>query len=283
MADRPRLVGTRHAVEEPIRGIVSDRASGARVEVNRCAPSEALDDVVAYYWSGRWDFAEGEGHTTLMLSDPSVNFVFERAGSQAGSRVVGVWTKLWERTLEGRGFVRGAKLHPGALRAFTGTAAHELSNRIVELSHVFGREIGGLERAVLEPEDDGAGFGAIEEWLSAGRRRSDQEPISLAVAIVRRITRDPEITTVQRLADVAGLSRRHLQRLFRDHVGASPKWVIRRNRLQEVAARLESGEAPNLARLAAELGYTDQAHLSHDFRNAVGRSPSAFRPAAPGD
>jgi len=100
------------------------------------------------------------------------------------------------------------------------------------------------------------------------------------VAIVERVRTDPSVTSVERLAGVAGVSVRPLQRLFREHVGASPKWVIRRNRLQEVAVRIESGDSPNLAALAADLGYTDQAHLARDFRSATGLSPSAFRARA---
>ena len=69
---------------------------------------------------------------------------------------------------------------------------------------------------------------------------------------------------------------RPLQRLFRDYVGASPKWVIRRHRLQEAAVRLERDGGGSLAALAAELGYADHAHLSRDFKIATGRSPSEF-------
>jgi AraC-like DNA-binding protein len=38
-----------------------------------------------------------------------------------------------------------------------------------------------------------------------------------------------------------GVGVRRLQRLFRDHVGAGPKWVIRRYRLHEAAARAADG------------------------------------------
>ncbi len=48
------------------------------------------------------------------------------------------------------------------------------------------------------------------------------------------------------------------------------------NRLQEVALRIERGEGPTLTLLAAELGYTDQAHLARDFKSAVGKSPTDF-------
>ena len=38
--------------------------------------------------------------------------------------------------------------------------------------------------------------------------------------------------------------------------------------------------AIDLARLAAELGYADQAHFSTDFHTRTGRSPSAYLAAA---
>src|SRR5262249_9460037 len=130
--------------------------------------------------------------------------------------------------------------------------------------------------AVLGPEDDAEAFAIFEQWLTSRRLRSGADQVALAVALVDRIAREADITTVDRLAAVAGLGPRALQRLFREHVGASPKWVIRRNRLQEVALRIERGEPSTLAALAAELGYTDQAHLARDFKSVVGKSPTDF-------
>jgi len=66
-----------------------------------------------------------------------------------------------------------------------------------------------------------------------------------------------------------------LQRIFREHVGASPKWVIRVRRLQDAAMRIERREI-GLAALAAELGYTDQAHFARDFKAIVGKTPIEF-------
>jgi AraC-like DNA-binding protein len=232
--------------------------------------------VVAAFWTARWDFRGQEPHVTELLSDPCVNFVFESGGAHAGSRIVGVWTHLWRRTLEGEGHVRGVKLRAGAVRALVDMPAYRLANRIVRLSSVFGSEAARLERAVLEPPGDDDAFAALRAWLVERRISAGEGQVQLAVALVDRIARDSEITTVERLATVAGLDRRSLQRLFREYVGASPKWVLRRNRLQEVALRIERGEGPTLAALAAELGYTDQAHLARDFRSAVGRSPTDF-------
>lgn len=60
--------------------------------------------------------------------------------------------------------------------------------------------------------------------------------------------------------------------------GASPKRVLQRFRLQQATDALAAGASTpafGLARVAAELGYFDQAHFTQDFRTGTGRLPSA--------
>lgn len=55
--------------------------------------------------------------------------------------------------------------------------------------------------------------------------------------------------------------------------------LLQRFRHQHATDRLAAdrgADAPGLARLAAELGYFDQAHFVQDFRAATGRLPSAL-------
>jgi AraC-like DNA-binding protein len=73
-----------------------------------------------------------------------------------------------------------------------------------------------------------------------------------------------------------GIATRTLQRIFSDYVGASPKWVIQRYRLQEAAERLARDGPAGLSRLAQELGYVDQAHFIRDFRAMVGVPPAEY-------
>ncbi len=53
--------------------------------------------------------------------------------------------------------------------------------------------------------------------------------------------------------------------------------MIRRRRLQEAAERLRTNPDADLATVAAEFGYADQAHLSRDFRAVLGLTPSSYR------
>jgi len=82
--------------------------------------------------------------------------------------------------------------------------------------------------------------------------------------------------TVDQAARSSGTSSRTLQRLFNEYVGISPKWILRRFRLKEAAARIERGEHDNMAELAQRLGYYDQAHLNRDFKALIGQPPSAW-------
>jgi len=52
--------------------------------------------------------------------------------------------------------------------------------------------------------------------------------------------------------------------------------VLKRDRVHEAAERLASGEAEDAARLAADLGYSDQPHFIRDFTAQIGCSPRAY-------
>ena len=95
-------------------------------------------------------------------------------------------------------------------------------------------------------------------------------------AMVARISADTSLRRVGDLAAALGLPVRRLQRLFTDYVGVSPKWVMRRARLQEAAVRAEHGGHDDWATLATDLGYADQAHLTRDFTATIGAPPARY-------
>ena len=108
----------------------------------------------------------------------------------------------------------------------------------------------------------------------------DRDPAAeQAARVVALITSDSALRRVDQLSAASGLSVRGLQRMFADYVGVSPKWVMRRARLHEAAARADSGEPVDWAALAADLGYADQAHLTRDFTATIGVPPRRYAAA----
>ncbi|MFI6160199.1 DUF6597 domain-containing transcriptional factor [Micromonospora haikouensis] len=103
------------------------------------------------------------------------------------------------------------------------------------------------------------------------------EPLTAEVmALAGEIRVDRSVLRVDDLARRHGTTTRRLQRLFLDHVGVSPKWVIRRYRIQEAIEHAAGGGPVDWAAVAADLGYADQAHLIREFATATGLTPAAY-------
>jgi len=253
------------------RGLTSSRVSGSRVEAGTFAAPTAVASVVGGLWWGRWDLRGQRDHVTELLGDPCVHVVCERGDDGDVARVVGVWSRLWTRRLTGRGQVRGLKLRIGAAAQLLPVPARQVTDRRVPLEELFP-ETRGLASAVMSaPREEG--LQVLVAWARTMLRPTveGQEVIALAEGIG-----PAGVLRVDELAERSGRTVRWLQRRFRHHVGLSPKAVIRRHRLQEVALQVERGDAPDLADLAYRLGYADQSHLARDFRAVTGLTLRGF-------
>jgi AraC-like DNA-binding protein len=117
---------------------------------------------------------------------------------------------------------------------------------------------------------------ACTGWLAGTVPPPDREAL-LANAMADAIESDPAIRTVDDAAARLGLSARSLQRLASRYVGLPPSMMIRRRRLQEAAERLRADQDTTLAAIAADLGYSDHAHLANEFRSVLGLTLSTYR------
>jgi methylphosphotriester-DNA--protein-cysteine methyltransferase len=107
--------------------------------------------------------------------------------------------------------------------------------------------------------------------------RSARSSRARQVAEVAKIAEtDRSVRQLRHLCDRAGLGARTLQRMFLQHAGVPPTWVLRRYRLLDTAEAVREGQPVEWAALAADLGYADQAHLIRDFRAAIGQTPAAY-------
>ena len=128
------------------------------------------------------------------------------------------------------------------------------------------------------PVPDRERAAALDRFLLALAPAPDPK-VARATALAHRIRTDRTVRRVAELARSEGVSVRSLQRLFADYVGVSPKWVILRYRVHEALEQATVAAEVDWARLAAELGYSDQAHLVRDFTATIGVPPTAYRSA----
>ncbi|MCM2578925.1 helix-turn-helix domain-containing protein [Streptomyces meridianus] len=255
------------------RGIVDPRALLSRVRFRRREPAAPLRPYLEHYWLIDWDLAEP--YAAHVVPHPSVNLVFQRYGGRTEfGEVAGVGPQLSAHKLEGAGRVCGVQFRPGGFRPFAPSRpVSAWTGRNVAHTEVFPGT-GDAPAAVLGPDDEDARVAALDAFLLAAGPRPDPQA-DLAMELVERLRTDRTVGRVAGFARDAGLSVRALQRLFAAYVGVGPKWVILRYRFHEALERAGSEREIDWAGLAAELGYSDQAHLVRDFTATIGVPPTA--------
>ncbi|HTJ35760.1 MAG TPA: helix-turn-helix domain-containing protein [Dactylosporangium sp.] len=250
----------------------------SRFQSHGFAPAaDDLAPLVARYWWARWDLRGQPDYAQLIVPYPSVQLTFS---TDAPPMVRGASRGRVRRTLSGLGAVFGVTFRPGIFRRFLASPVDSITDRAVPAATVFGDSLPRLNAApVRETPDPSAVVAAMatefERFLRD--RLPPPDPIGDEVAAwVADIAATPELRRVDHLTTRYGVPARRLQRLFAEHAGVSPKWVIRRFRLHEITERMASREPIDWAGLAFELGYADQAHLIRDFTTMFGEPPTSY-------
>ncbi|MEV1291821.1 helix-turn-helix domain-containing protein [Pseudonocardia sp. NPDC049635] len=232
-----------------------------------------LDELVRWAWVARWDIPDGEVRPQRVLQYPAFNLVTDPQGAY----LYAPRTVVDTRELTGRSWVAAVLLRPAATPLLTTTPPAVLRG---SSEPVPGAPVAELTAAVHDPADpDRAVAAVLRGWLGpvAARVGDAGRLVNRAAGLAEE---RPDLVRADQLAEELGVAPRTLERLVRNHVGLSPRWLIECRRLQQAAAVLRLGPDTDLAGLAADLGYADQSHFTRRYRAVVGETPGATRRAA---
>jgi AraC-like DNA-binding protein len=253
-------------------------ASGYTPPIHRYAPTPELAGLVRRYWMPVWSLPAGQRSEQRVLQYPVCLLVV----SHEYDLLVGPSTGLSTQVLEGSGWALGTMLQPAAGVLVRGASVDGLTDRAVPLTEAPGLDGAALVRRIRaavgdDPEGrDGqqVAIAAVEAALQ--RLLPIDEEGELVNAIVEYVEGDSGVQRVGQVCEKFAIGERSLQRLTARRIGLTPKWLIQRRRLQEAAERLTDPDRPDLARVAADLGYADQAHFGRDFRTVTGLTPGEY-------
>lgn len=237
----------------------------------RLPPPKSLAEQVAWFWVVRWQIASGQTSRQELLPFPMMNLVIQSNGVSLS----GPTTGASHRELRESGWAVAALVLPAAARAFVHEPRDLLDREVdMDMPQLHGQISSLMDSTGHDPET------AATQVLSLGLRRILPQPEEqglLANRLLETINESRDLVRVEDLAAALNLSVRSVQRLALKYLGLSPLTLIRRYRLLEAAQRLREDPSLSLVQLAAELQYTDQAHLSADFRKVLGFTPSNYR------
>ena len=133
-----------------------------------------------------------------------------------------------------------------------------------------------LKSRVLEANSAEESIVHIESFLQQQLARTQHLTYLKPLAKVFQTIEQNQEIRVESLAETACLSERQFRRVFIEHVGLSPKQLIRIQRFYGLAKELIQAEEITFDILLHQYGYTDHSHFYREFRHFAGMSPTAF-------
>ncbi len=165
----------------------------------------------------------------------------------------------------------GVRCFPWTVFDLLGLSAEKGGVRIFE--HPIAQLQGTLESCIRDGKIDEA-VAVMEQYFLGARTGIAVDSMLYKAGVAMRKANGT--LPVSQVAAAAHATVRTLERNFKQSSGHSVKDVSGLMRFEQVRNRLWVDPDTNIAGLAQELGYTDQSHLSREFKRYSGTTPGAF-------
>lgn len=265
------------------------------MNLNTFLPGETLQPFIESY--SMMDVNWATAHTLcskwrlIPFGKPSILFLFGdphqyRIGSSgapaaltAKAFIVGqLKVPVW---LEFSGHTNMLKIQfkPGGMRQFVKQDISEFTNKAcVDLHSVFGFAAGFLYEQLQEyPGLTGDILNSFFEKRMLPRLHQT-DYINYAIEQFESSMGNITITDLSNKLHISG---RHLERIFKKHVGLTPNEYRKLIRLNQAFDYLDKYPGTSFTSLSHTIGYYDQAHFAHDFKQFAGSRPSQLRSSSP--
>jgi AraC-like DNA-binding protein len=270
-------------------GDVDETAQGEQPQqhlgLRRCGPHPMLSDVVEDIWD--WKLSDADVARSLTLKFPPSAFPMIIA--QYGVPLNCDWqfgrqyrrrTKLRHAVVKMQSGIVTARpagaigiivvrIKPESAARIIHAPVRQFMNQTIDLAALYKpRRVALLEQALSEAVDSASRVQLIENFLLRAMR--PVRPRTLLALAASRLRFNPSLA-ISRLAAQLEVSERHLSRRFKAMFGTGPKQFARLVRVEKaVDARREGFQWTDVAHAC---GFSDQAHLIHDFHAITGAAP----------
>ncbi|MBT1705127.1 helix-turn-helix domain-containing protein [Chryseosolibacter indicus] len=244
-------------------------------------PPETLRDTIKCFWYDRRELGEEEmGFEVVPDGYAEIIFYF---GSSCSVSYNGVLRPLPSPFLLGllnkpvifyaksTFQVIGVRCYPWTVFDLLGLPSGK------DTVYIFEHPITGLQSALAEHVDTGSmtvALDLVKQYFLEMRLRIAPDTMLFKAGVAMREANGT--LPVSEVADAAHATVRTLERNFKQSSGHTVKDVSALIRFEQARNRLWLHPDINLAGLAEELGYTDQSHLSREFKRYSGTTPGAF-------
>jgi AraC-like DNA-binding protein len=173
------------------------------------------------------------------------------------------------------GLVVGFSFQPGAVSRWLGAPVAELDGGRLALERLWGPSARRLAEWAGEARD-ADGVANRLAWAFGTRAAGSDTPDPALRKLFTIVEAAPNPPRLDALARAVNSSPRTLRRRCHQDLGYGPKTLERVVRFQRFVRLATTARDSDLAGLAHEAGYADQAHLSRETRRLCGISPGGL-------
>ncbi len=244
-------------------------------------PPEELRDTIKCFWYNSRDFGEA-GSSFDIMPDGYAEIIFH-FGNPCSISYNGAWQPLPSPCLMGllnqpvtlstknRLQIIAIRCYPWTVFDLLGLPSGKDSVRIFE--HPIAQLQSTLNKCIHAGKIDEA-LAEVKQYFLNARSRIAVDSMLFKAGVAMREANGT--LPVSEVAAAAHATVRTLERNFKQSSGYSVKDVSGLMRFEQVRNRLWLQPDSNIAGIAHELGYSDQSHLSREFKRYSGTTPAAF-------
>ena len=163
---------------------------------------------------------------------------------------------------------------PYASSLFFPDRASNFNNNSIDFYNILSKELIGFYSRLMEQRTLEQKIKVLDSFLIQRLQKGDKkrEKFRLVEHLCNHICSD-ESFNIENLASYYGFSERHIQKLFLDWVGLTPKTFHSIQRFNKSLELIQSSDS-SLTSIGLECGYYDQAHFIKEFKSYAGITPS---------
>lgn len=252
-------------------------------------PSAPLQPFVECYWLHHFK-ANGQEESPVQRCLPfgTLELIFHLDDTRAFVCFNNVWQKLPQAFFAGLyqdtvfwksvGTVRkfGIQLKPESLPQLFNVPVASMFNSFTDLETFFGKEINRLVENIYGLPDINNVISVAETFLLA-RLRNLKAERNYVFEATRLIRQSKGSLSIEALSEHLAISKRQLERSFKDHYGPTPKMYQRIIRFRSAYESLhQKPTTPNWQDVSYSFGYSDQAHFIRDFKEFTNDAPATL-------
>lgn len=156
--------------------------------------------------------------------------------------------------------------------AFFSEPLHLFSNAYTALDDVYAAAADRVWHQIGEAPSRKAQLQVIQTFLQQ-RLLHGRSPAPSSLKRLHHVVKNMGSLSVESLCTEAGITRKHLNHLFQNYIGVSPKTQCSLFRFKRILQRLSNSKPSSLTSFAYDENFFDQAHFNNDFKRLSGLTP----------